>query len=549
MRSFSWLLLSMIAAACAPQKADDKGVVDDSEPPAIPSETGKTDEASRIVPVLVESDHPYTDNLDRIHRVDLGVLPGCATDARLHFSVLRTEANYDHVTVEPVGDVAQSFDGDRDGTWTAWFAINADHVDVRLDTDSSITRHGFVIDQIEWDGQPVGCDAPHAPCAAGLVDTAPRPGACECPIEPACAPLTEIAVGHFLARGNNRTAKQFAGAVASTVHPGLHDEAVTTIVGTVDLVRVHDLISRAAASGALHGPGYARPIDPAGFREELAITAGTYTVSFVATQGEHDPDVAALIGTFESLFTCGGIVSGLTCGDGFECGDDASCVEDAGCACPAHYDPQCGIDGRTYSNGCAAGCADMTIAHPGECGQVGDMCGGMQGLPCLDDNRCRYDASTFDAPFPDAAGSCVARDYCDAPADCNALPHPAVPGAWGCDTNTCAWHAGPQWRPVTNGRFETAHPYANSTSVWKELYLPAEAQALRLLPTGSFRLETGYDYLEVWTWQTGAWRRIKRYTGTTAPAVEELPGRFHYLHFVSDSSVTDTGFVVDAEWR
>ena len=85
--------------------------------------------------------------------------------------------------------------------------------------------------------------------------------------------------------------------------------------------------------------------------------------------------------------------------------------------------------------------------------------------------------------------------------------------------------------------------------MWHQLYLPAEAQALRLI-TSRFRLENTYDKLEVWTWQSGDWRKVKTYTGTTGPAAtDELPGRDHYLRFVSDSSVTDQGFALDAQWR
>ncbi len=54
----------------------------------------------------------------------------------------------------------------------------------------------------------------------------------------------------------------------------------------------------------------------------------------------------------------------------------------------------------------------------------------------------------------------------------------------------------------------------------------------------------------MWTFKTGSWVLVKRFTGTVGPtATEELAGRFHYLRFVSDSSVTDQGFRLDAEWR
>ena len=33
-----------------------------------------------------------------------------------------------------------------------------------------------------------------------------------------------------------------------------------------------------------------------------------------------------------------------------------------------------------------------------------------------------------------------------------------------------------------------------------------------------FALEANYDFLEVWSWVNGAWKQVKRYTGTTPPA-------------------------------
>ena len=73
---------------------------------------------------------------------------------------------------------------------------------------------------------------------------------------------------------------------------------------------------------------------------------------------------------------------------------------------------------------------------------------------------------------------------------------------------------------------------------------------MRLITAGVFDLEANYDFLEVWSWINGAWKQVKRYTGTTGPALtDEFPGRYHYLRFVSDSSVNKTGFRVDAQYR
>ena len=98
-------------------------------------------------------------------------------------------------------------------------------------------------------------------------------------------------------------------------------------------------------------------------------------------------------------------------------------------------------------------------------------------------------------------------------------------------------------------RFTSAHPYANRASEWKQLYAPEGANKVRLVVTGAFEMEAGYDFLEVYSWKNNAWTLMKRYTGTVGPALtDELIGRYHYLRLVSDSSITKTGFDVAAEW-
>lgn len=551
MRKNCLAVFTVVAAACAPTKDDGKGVIDESGPPSIPTESGKADDSLKIVEIDVQSGHPYANNLDQVYPVSLAGLPGCAREARLHFSVLRTEAEFDVVTVEPTGAAAQAFDGDRDDTWTAWFPVAADRVDVRLASDGSITRHGFEIDQIEWDGVPVCPAVVYPACDAGSLDVAPTPGACACPTAPECAPKTELQIRHQTSGGFRLLAHHATGSVATETHLGPADAPETTEIGAVDVERLAALVQRAARLGLLQGPGYARPLTAGAVRDELMIAAGPYAVTFVADEGAHDPEVEQLIGDFEALFACGTPSGTLSCAAGFEC-RESTCMEVESCVCPANYAPVCSTSGRTYSNACAASCANVEIAHDGACGIPGDTCGTMLGLACRDDNKCRFGASQYTYPYPDAGGTCVAATYCDAAADCTGLPHIAVPGQWTCAANACAWQTEPvdDWQPVTDGAFETAHPYASSTSVWKAVFLPTGAQAMRLVTAAGFSLEAGYDFLEVWTWSNGAWERVTRYTGTVGPAAtDEFPGRYHYLRFVSDSSITKHGFRVDAQWR
>jgi len=543
------LALLLLLPACLAEKDDTKGVVDDSAPPSIPGESGKADDPAHEVALRVESPHPYANNLDRVFHVDLvAALPACVQQARVHFSILRTEANYDYVDLESGGAIIASYDGTHDNTWSPWFDVAATGLDVRLSTDGSVTRHGFVIDKVEWAGGAPRCP-PLVGCPAGTVSILMPSGACTCPDQPVCVAFDDIQIDHVSRRRFLHAGKRTVGTAASTLSTGPADGTEVLPVGTVSAEELESVLTLAQANGVLFGEAYDRPLTGEGFLEILNLRVGDIEIGYMAPQGTHTPEVAAVISAFEALFVCGAADAAITCGSDMACIDYA-CQPENTCVCAEIYQPVCGIDGRTYGNACSAGCADMPVNHPGECGQVGDTCGGLLGQTCVEGNKCRYGTSAFEAPFPDAAGACVARTYCDAPADCNGLPAPAVLGSWACEANSCAFRAGPNWRAVTGFRFATPHPYANSTSVWKELYLPAEAQALRLVVNGTFKLENNYDFLEVWAWQSNAWTRVRRYTGTTAPALTDtFPGRYFYLKFVSDASVTDQGFDVTAQYR
>ncbi len=541
---------ALTVAGCVDKVELDKGVVDEELPPGSPlpgPAAGKADGDAIRASITIESAHPYTNNFDRTYPIDLtGRVPSCARRARVHFATLRTEAGYDYVHVQGPSGVVQSLDGNRDNTWSSWVELQGlSSMSIRLETDESITRDGFRIDSVEVEASVI-CPAVAIPvCEDDYLDINTSRGTCECPRWPTCKADADITLEHAIGGG-------FAGTVSGhravgpaaynvTYRPG--DPDVVTPIGTIDHARLQAVVRAFQDARWLERSEDSQWTN---WNETLSFGIAPRTRAFTRGQGEFPADYAALATQVDELFVCG-TGGALTCAAGMVCRDGA-CVEDS-CVCPAIYDPVCGADGRTYSNNCAAGCADVAIRHDGECGQIGDPCGGLAGGACTDTNKCRYGASQFEAPFPDAAGTCVAGTYCDAAADCTGLPHIAVPGTWACEQNACAWRAGMAWQAVPGFSFVTSHPYANNLATFKELYAPAGATKVRLVVNGRFELENNYDYLEVYSWQNARWVRVKRYTGTVGPALtDELVGRYHYLKIVSDSSITKHGFDVTAQF-
>ena len=68
--------------------------------------------------------------------------------------------------------------------------------------------------------------------------------------------------------------------------------------------------------------------------------------------------VLALSLFFFGCFNIGGLGNGS---------DNKTGVNQTGCVCATIYKPVCGVDSKTYSNVCTAGCAGVNVAYEGQC--------------------------------------------------------------------------------------------------------------------------------------------------------------------------------------
>lgn len=123
---------------------------------------------------------------------------------------------------------------------------------------------------------------------------------------------------------------------------------------------------------------------------------------------------------------CGGF-GGFICGRSEWCDYEGSCrAPDAAGTCRPRpeacidiFDPVCGCDGMTYSNGCQANAAGTDVLHGGSCESAGDDCGGVR---CGADEFCRRPAGVCSGD-----GTCSTR-----PEICPGVFDPVC----GCDGTT-----------------------------------------------------------------------------------------------------------------
>ena len=141
------------------------------------------------------------------------------------------------------------------------------------------------------------------------------------------------------------------------------------------------------------------------------------------------------------------------CATNAECSAGEYCQHKSGCGrtgangsckalpkkCVMTDAPVCGCDGKTYFNTCVAHRAGANVDHAGAC-EVGQMCGGIAGLPCPSGFKC-FVGDTY----PDAAGICVPESTCNTVEDCKDLTPPfKCWGDWKCEAKRCVFKCGEQ---------------------------------------------------------------------------------------------------------
>lgn len=148
-----------------------------------------------------------------------------------------------------------------------------------------------------------------------------------------------------------------------------------------EMSRFWTLLLAVAVVAPLSGCGDTDATDAGPLEGFVCGTDGeTYSVE-EASQGDHEIEHR---GRCDEPMPCD---SELDCFVGDSCA--SWCVPGlSSCLCPGLFEPVCGADGRNYINTCEAGCAGVSIQHPGYCEQPpgrGCVRAGCGGQLCVEE--------------------------------------------------------------------------------------------------------------------------------------------------------------------
>ncbi|MFH1811659.1 MAG: CUB domain-containing protein [Pseudomonadota bacterium] len=529
---------------------------------------------------LPSSRHPYRNNTFQRWTVSA---PDCAQAVRVHLSRIDVERDYDAVILrDGDGNLVQSWTGSLLDVTSE--AVPGHTLQIELVTDYSITRWGFEVSGVELVEGQVNCPMYMIPrCPDGSMPVVEPREVCGCQPPPHCQSFEGLVVELTTGGGFSGLSQGYrvdgSGALWSLrSFPGQEPEV--TPYGRAHPSVVGDLALAVFGAGLLPHP-VARGESANMTRRIRASFEGVTSTMFWPAEVAPPEELLDVLTAFKQLLACddGSGVS-ATCADSMSCvdtvctlstcanvrctsgtrcemqpGDCAqspcaaqpACVpDDSACVCIEIYAPVCGDNDVTYDNSCFAGCAAAPVRHDGACGVEGDSCGGLRGLGCQDGHHCRYGLGVYEAPYPDAAGSCTPEGFCEDVADCAIYPHVMCVGAWSCVEARCAYQCGPV--PTTTWQrdpvdFGTTNPYANNQNLGWRVTGEAGATQVRV-SFAAFDLEEGYDTVVLYD---ASWNEQHRYSGRLGAFFSDpVDGQTLYLVFRSDGSVVRPGFRVDA---
>ncbi len=506
-------------------------------------------------PTDVQSPHPYPNNLDELYYL---AAPEGAQAFEIHFAWVDLEANYDYLYVlDGDGDVVETLTGFRND-FTVY--VEGHQAMLRLVTDYSVRRDGFVVDALIYDP---GCICPTIWAPVCGEDGQTYGSTCWA----ACDGVGVLYVGECLWHqvdlvvetphpyANDYDLEYTVQAPEPTTLYELQFEDIDTEQG-YDFLRISNLGRLVAAlSGDLGAQVVEVPFDEARlhFTSDYSVTDWGFRMTgyrYLDLDGVDDACVPEGAFAGPADVCCGDLAKVkdclpdedcprheywcVACGNGTcdehenwsTCPDDCEpppvpdciptgcsgeiCAEEhqySSCEWLPHYAcyqeeiAVCAYD--VVAGECAwmdaePGSLELCLDEMGMGGQLGETCGTILGLTCNPGLICNYAGD-----YPDAGGTCELE---------------------------ASWHT----RLVD---VQTPHPYAND--LYEEYEITVVGAERIRAHFSDFATEYSYDGVTLqgpWTWWTG---------DLGAFWTDEVEGDTLVFELETDYSITDWGFSID----